>query len=512
VPPPALDALSTALVHGLRNAIDHGIEPVAVRRERGKPDVAHVRVTARRRDEQIEIAVEDDGNGVDFAAVERAARDRKLIGAGPISERELTVLVFRHGFSTRAEATEVSGRGVGRDAVKQGIERVGGSVDLVTQAGRGTRVIVRVPIVTDRIDVLEFRCPGAAVRFAIPADWTVEREPDGGAPGVDLLRIVNLERDPVREAEAPIAALRLSRGGHVARICVATEPERAVARRPCPTGDRGAVEIVSIRGAEVILVRPERAIEMPRTRERRNPLAMDRSKRHLILRAALTHANGTTHATTIATARDAVFVRTDDTLRAGEQIRLTLWFPRLLEPRQFDASVSARHAAGSPGEPAGLTLGVPLRVPAQRDTFAVLNSGELGPAGPVRLRVLVADRTPTVLTAFLAAARRHLADGGSPIDVDTAPDTETAWRHLAGGGHHLAVIDHELADGRSEQLLAKIRQTPATAALPVLATCVAGQTSAAEAIAAGADVFLDKPLPLADLLFTIDFLYRRRHS
>lgn len=512
VPPPALDALSTALVHGLRNAIDHGIEPLAVRRERGKPDVAHIRVTARRRDEQVEIAVEDDGNGIDFAAVERTARDRALIGAGPTTERELTELVFRHGFSTRPEATEVSGRGVGLDAVKRGIERIGGGVDLVTQAGRGTRVIVRVPVVTDRIDVLQFRCPGAAIGFAIPADWRAEREPDGGAPGVDLLRIVHIERDAVREDEAATAVLRLTRGAQVARICVATDTERAVARRPCPTGDASAVEVVSIRGAEAILIRPERAIEMPRPPRGRNPLAMDRSKRHLVLRAALTHANGTIHATTVAATRDAVFVRTDDALRAGEQIRLMLWFPRLLEPRQFDASVSARHVAAYPGEPAGLTLALPLRVPAQRDSFAILASGELGPTPPVPLRILVADRSPTVHAAVMAAARRHAATGGATIEIDVAADTEAAWTLVSSRAYQLALIDHELADGRSERLVRRIRDTPATAALPVLATCVSGQTSAAEAIAAGADVFLDKPLPLADVLFTIDFLYRRRQS
>jgi two-component system chemotaxis sensor kinase CheA len=514
VPPAALDSLSTALVHGMRNAIDHGIEPVAVRRERGKPDVAHIRVTARRRDEQIEIAVEDDGNGIDFAAVERAARERQLIGAGPATQRELTDVVFKHGFSTRAEATEVSGRGVGLDAVKQGIEKVGGTVELTTQAGHGTRVVVRVPIVTDRLDVLRFRCPGAALAVAVSADWRaeLERDPAQIALGIDVLRIVQLDRDAAREDEPPLGALKLTRGHQTVRLLVASEPEAAVARRPCPTGDTGAVEVVSIRGVDAVLVRPERAMELPKAREGANALAMDRTRRHLILRAALTHANGTIQATTLGAAGDAVFVRTDDTLRAGEPVKLTMWFPRLLEPRQFDAYVAARHAGASPGEPAGLTLGLPLHAHGQRTQYQALVGGDPGPRLAQPLRVLVADRNPTLLAAYAAAARRHEAAGGSAFELDAAADTGTAWRLLEGGHYHLALIDHDLADGRSDRLLARIRATARTANLPVLAVCVAGQASAAEATTAGADVFLDKPLPLADVFFTIDYLYRRRQQ
>jgi signal transduction histidine kinase/CheY-like chemotaxis protein len=525
VPPEALDPLSTALVHGLRNAIDHGVEPSAQRLAAGKPEHGQVVVSAKRDENIAEIAIEDDGAGIDVAAVERMARGQGLLSAGQaMTSERLTELVFRHGFSTRATATEVSGRGVGLDAVKNAIEQIGGTVSLTTRAGRGTRLTVRIPPVVHRLDVHRFRCPGSAISFAVSSDWAAAIESSETVPGIDLLRIVHLERDAVREHEVPTGVLRLSRAGDTVQIAISGGLERAIAHRPCPTSDGNVVEVVSIAGTDALLVRPESAMELPRApRAGRNPLVMNRSRRNLILHAAIaTTRRGApaggfigskleSHVDVIGTAigssPDAVFVRTDESLPIGEPVRLELSFPHLLAPHELRAEVVARHVASNPGEPAGLLLAV-----SQRDQRAgtELLSTDLGPQRLSALHVLVVDGLELMRAAYGASARRHAAIGGTSIELDVAADAAAAWSQLEHRAYHLVIVDRELAGDGFETLIARIRGNPRTAETPIMATSGVGGCTVSEARAAGADIFLDKPLPLPDVFHTIDYLYRRR--
>src|SRR5690606_23459586 len=132
------EAIDLALVHLVRNSIDHGIEPPDVRRALGKPEEGSIRIAAREADGSIEVAIEDDGAGVDFEAVRRRAVERALIderAAAAASSERLLELLFRPGFSTRTEVNEVSGRGVGMDAARSALVRVGGSVRVETRQG-----------------------------------------------------------------------------------------------------------------------------------------------------------------------------------------------------------------------------------------------------------------------------------------------------------------------------------------------------------------------------------------
>lgn len=170
-----VEALSEPLLHVLRNAVDHGIEPAAERAASGKSAVATIWLRAARDGEQIVVEVEDDGAGIDTAKVRRMAEARGIAAIDAIAamtDREVTELIFAPGLSTAASVNEVSGRGVGMDAVRSAIARLGGQVEVETRPGAGTCVLFRVPftVLMSRVLALE---AGRQV-FGIPTEVVVE--------------------------------------------------------------------------------------------------------------------------------------------------------------------------------------------------------------------------------------------------------------------------------------------------------------------------------------------------
>nr|MBK7065174.1 Hpt domain-containing protein [Deltaproteobacteria bacterium] len=144
-----MDALGAPLAHVLRNAVDHGIELPDERVARGKSREGSITVRAWQSGGLVALEVEDDGAGVDVMAVRSAAVARGLLdraAAEAMGEQELLEMLFRPGFSTRAEVTGVSGRGVGLDVVRSAVARLGGNVGLRTRLGVFTRVIVTLPV------------------------------------------------------------------------------------------------------------------------------------------------------------------------------------------------------------------------------------------------------------------------------------------------------------------------------------------------------------------------------
>lgn len=144
-----LDRLSDSLVHLVRNAVDHGIETPEARSAAGKPETGRVGIEARREKDSIRIAVSDDGAGMDLEAVRRRAVEAGLVHphiAEDLPAEDLAALVFRPGFSTARAVSEISGRGVGMDAVRATLESLGGGVEFVTLPGRGTTTTLTVPI------------------------------------------------------------------------------------------------------------------------------------------------------------------------------------------------------------------------------------------------------------------------------------------------------------------------------------------------------------------------------
>ncbi|MCY1022659.1 hybrid sensor histidine kinase/response regulator [Pyxidicoccus sp. MSG2] len=137
-----------ALVHLLRNSVDHGVESPDTRQSLGKPLTGRVRIKVRVDGDMLHIEVEDDGRGIDPERLRQAAVNKRLITqvqANALSEREAIELIFRPGFSTRDQVSELSGRGVGMDVVKRKVETLGGSVGVNSRIGRGTTITLRLP-------------------------------------------------------------------------------------------------------------------------------------------------------------------------------------------------------------------------------------------------------------------------------------------------------------------------------------------------------------------------------
>lgn len=163
-----VNQIGDPLVHLIRNAIDHGIEPREVRAARGKPTVGTVRVGARHEGSHIVIAVEDDGGGLDVDKIRAKAIERGLLAedVGEITQDTAIDLLFQPGFSTASTVTDISGRGVGMDAVKSVIESMSGTIEIETEPEKYLRTVIKLPLTLAIIKALLVMADGAT--YAIP--------------------------------------------------------------------------------------------------------------------------------------------------------------------------------------------------------------------------------------------------------------------------------------------------------------------------------------------------------
>ena len=169
------DMVFEPLLHIVRNAMDHGVEPEPERIAAGKPVIATIALGARRQGENVVIEVSDDGRGVDIARVREIASERQIIDGPALSsatEQDLLDLIFMPGFSTKGAVTDLSGRGVGMDAVRAAVERIGGRVGVESVAGQGATFRLTLPfsILVTRVMTVE-TCGQA---FGVPLDSVVE--------------------------------------------------------------------------------------------------------------------------------------------------------------------------------------------------------------------------------------------------------------------------------------------------------------------------------------------------
>jgi two-component system chemotaxis sensor kinase CheA len=195
-----LEGLKDPLLHIVRNAVDHGIESVAARRAAGKPDAGRVTVTAAIRGARVEVAIADDGRGLDLAAIREQLRKMDL--PAPESERDLARQIFLPGFSTSPEVTRLSGRGVGLDVVKTRLESMRGTVDVSFEPGKQTQFTLSVPLTLTSIRAI-LAVAGGQV-FAIDTQ-SVHRILRIGAENIQLIEgreVLLLDGFPV-----PVVAL-----------------------------------------------------------------------------------------------------------------------------------------------------------------------------------------------------------------------------------------------------------------------------------------------------------------
>ncbi len=251
-----VDTLNVAVLHLLRNAVDHGVEAPASRG--GKPRVASIRVTTRLRNGDVELIVEDDGAGIDRASVRARAIEKKLLAeeATP-TDAELVELVFHPHFSTRKEVTDVSGRGVGLDAVRAALARISGTITVESPPGKGTRFRAHLPRALDLVEVHAFRAARAPVLVCVDASWTVTvvDQADQEAPCATAL--LGLPDLPDELAPRGALSLALERKGSRLVVRAGGEPRRRVALRVCPMPATERVEIADVDGEDALFVRPD---------------------------------------------------------------------------------------------------------------------------------------------------------------------------------------------------------------------------------------------------------------
>ena len=242
-----LDGLRNPLVHLVRNAIDHGIELPAERAAEGKAPRAKITVSAAVRGSWVEVAVSDDGRGLDVPAIREHARKRGL--SCPDNTDAAMRLIFLAGFSTARMITEVSGRGVGLDVVKTQVEQWRGAVGVTSQPGAGTRFALTLPLTLTTIRALLIESGGQT--FAIPS--------------ASIERLLRVEADAIRTIEGREVIL-LGKSpvpiGSLATLFGLTPRPQSVSTRRAPAvvlaadGNLAAVMIEELATEQEIVVKP----------------------------------------------------------------------------------------------------------------------------------------------------------------------------------------------------------------------------------------------------------------
>lgn len=170
-----IDELSDPLIHMVRNSVDHGLEPPGAREAAGKPRAGTVSLQASHRGNRVVVTVADDGRGIDCERLRSKIVSRGLVGrdeAAAMTDRELIPFIWHPGLSTAEAVTEISGRGVGMDIVKERIDNLSGGVDVRSTPGVGTVFTIRLPLTLAIMSSLLVRIYGEA--YALPLDHIEE--------------------------------------------------------------------------------------------------------------------------------------------------------------------------------------------------------------------------------------------------------------------------------------------------------------------------------------------------
>jgi two-component system chemotaxis sensor kinase CheA len=249
-----LGALDVAALHLLRNAVDHGIESPDARAAASKPVPGRILLRGRKQDTGYVLAVEDDGAGIDFTRVRARAIELGLLPrTQQVETARLVDLMCHPGFSTRTAANEVSGRGVGLDAVRGGAIDVGGHLTATSVAGQGTTWTVTIPVAPLSIEGYAIRAPGLRFPVVLGAEWKLIDRP-GVNVVVDLG--VALGLSPSNSISSTVWGF--TNGEHAIGLMAGGKPARVQARTLVMTSPSAIGEVVTVDAVEGLLVRPER--------------------------------------------------------------------------------------------------------------------------------------------------------------------------------------------------------------------------------------------------------------
>ena len=190
-----IEDLADPLIHLLRNAVDHGIEPEAERLALGKPAAGNVTLSARQEGDRIVIAIQDDGKGINVAALKQKALSKRLLPAQAIesmTDAQAMELIFLPGLSTAEKVNDVSGRGVGMDVVKTNIAKLGGEIALQSQQGQGSSIEIRIPLTLAVLPALLLKAGGQPLAVPLASVQEIislgehEAQNVGGKPVINL--------------------------------------------------------------------------------------------------------------------------------------------------------------------------------------------------------------------------------------------------------------------------------------------------------------------------------------
>jgi two-component system chemotaxis sensor kinase CheA len=260
------EALDTAVLHALRNAVDHGIEEPTLRQARGKPQTGRIVVSTQSSSDMVEIMIEEDGGGIDIEAVRRRAVEMGYLSsdrAPAACEAEILEILLLPGFTTRTHVTEVSGRGIGLDAVRTALARAGGKISLSTRPGQGTTSVVRVPQARQSLRVHLFRAWKRELSLAVETTYSLVEEAQNGPLPFDPLSVLAIAPSPAGGLHAgePFV-LTFQRGDYPVAVVAAERPVVVTGERACPTGRDYPVEVLVANGTEALLLRLDVLYEM----------------------------------------------------------------------------------------------------------------------------------------------------------------------------------------------------------------------------------------------------------
>lgn len=240
-----VEALYAPLLHMVRNGVKHGVELPAVRQTLGKPTVGTIRIVASQRHNSVLLSVQDDGHGLDFAAILDKARTMQLVDPSSDPPREqLLPFIFRPGFTTETTLTDLSGRGVGMDVVARDIAALNGSLLVESKDGQGTTIRIALPTTTSIDEVLLLQA-GEQV-FVLPVDFveqaiTIEMS--------DLIDVGGQRMLKVRNQLLPVL--------HLGPLVGEPVPAAAVAAIVLRAGDRAMALIVDrVHAQQEVVIRP----------------------------------------------------------------------------------------------------------------------------------------------------------------------------------------------------------------------------------------------------------------
>jgi len=250
-----LNALEIAVLHLVRNAVDHGIERPAARTAAGKKAAGTIAIRGHVRDGEYVLEVADDGAGIDFDRVRARAIELQLVSpTTPVDPNHLVDVLARPGFSTRTEASDVSGRGIGLDAVRASAIDLGGTLTAKTDRGKGTTWTVRLPVPTLAVRNLAIRAPGLRFPIVLDPSWTLLDKRPAQPLWIDLAVGLGF----VSSNSISATLFWFTNGELSIGLACGGKPSLVDARRLVPTPASHVAEVITVESVEGLLVRPER--------------------------------------------------------------------------------------------------------------------------------------------------------------------------------------------------------------------------------------------------------------